>query len=47
MMRLALLTQYRHERRYARSLARSGQFALAYVARDIANEIMERLRGER
>ena len=42
-----MIHEYKLERRYARSLARSGQFALAYVARDIANEIMERLRGER
>ena len=45
--RYALLTQYRHERRYARAMLRSGNVALAYVARDIAGEIMRGLRGER
>lgn len=44
--RIFLLTQYRHERRYARSLMRAGQVALAYVARDIAEEIMLALRGD-
>lgn len=42
--RYALLTQYRHERRYARAMLRSGQVALAYVARDIAGEIMREMR---
>ena len=36
--RYALLTQYRHERRYARAMLRSGQGARAYGARDIAGE---------
>lgn len=42
-----MIHAYKLERRYARSLARSGQFALSYVARDIANEIMRAMRGER
>lgn len=41
-----MIHEYKHERRYARSLARSGQFALAYVARDIADEIMRAMRGK-
>lgn len=42
-----MIHEYKLERRYARAMLRRGEIALAYVARDIAGEIMRGLRGER
>jgi hypothetical protein len=42
-----MIHAYKLERRHAREMRRSNQFALAYVARDIAGEIMREMRGMR
>ena len=39
-----MIHEYNLERRYARAMLRSGNIALAYVARDIAGEIMREMR---
>ena len=39
-----MIHEYKLERRYARAMLRSGNVALAYVARDIAGEIMREMR---
>ena len=39
-----MIHEYKLERRYASAMLRSGNVALAYVARDIAGEIMREMR---
>ena len=42
-----MIHEYNLERRYARAMLRSGNVALAYIARDIAGEIMREAKAFR